>query len=404
MREPKNKIILPLISSLLWLIFIIPIFSSYSLITNFGSDLNSFIIISIIIGYIIAIGWILLESKSIKKFYVKKITKSKNCTFGTFFFINSVSWIIGTFFSYYIIVFGILFFFNAILDIDILSSLKDFNSDNSFTLGSIFFTAICYLMIYVVINGITILALRFFYLSNSLETIFSMKFVLFFRIFPILAIAYIYFVFALIYGTSLSILDSTMETTKNIQKEVLNNNKTINNQINKFNKNIIPKKHAKTDNINDLIQNFFSTINKQAADEKEKELLILKALSDKNNKINIEDLRQYYKLQSEKDKKEIEDVYNLLNSMYNPNTGLFSEIIKFNEIKKNKFKKLKLDQILYLDSRIEKLLLKLGEIDAKTFKLYLKTIKWKPIGDKDIDYEMDKYYSDLISDIAKNIN
>ena len=138
--------------------------------------------------------------------------------------------------------------------------------------------------------------------------------------------------------------------------------------------------------------------------EKEKELLILEKLTQNKSKIKIDDIKQYYKLLSDKEKQDNKEAFNILKNMYNPETGLFSEIIKFNKKIDLELNKKKSSQVKILDKKIQDIISKVTDMDEMSIKLSLKTIKWNPIGNEKIDKEMKVYYNEVINDLLQQLN
>ena len=61
-------------------------------------------------------------------------------------------------------------------------------------------------------------------------------------------------------------------------------------------------------------------------------------------------------------------------------------------------------KIKILDKKIHDIVSKVTEMDEMSIKLGLKSIKWKPIGNKKIDKEMKVYYDEVVNDLLQQLN
>ena len=393
MKQILEKNIFLIISAIIWIIFIYPVINVipfYKASPLGNNDFGTFIIISTAIGYLIIIGWVLLESKSCKKYFIKNYSetddqiKLEKYQFSKFFFINTISWFFSYLVTYFILIQIVLIIFYYIF------GKITMDGDLTFILFSIF----SFVLFYILINFTTLTLIRYFFSCNYLKAINSLKFVLFFRIIATGLFSFFISSKAILAG---SLYGFSAEVTKhiNVVEEKIVKKDTSENLLS--NKNVKDQKSY-------LINEIFSLMNKQMDNKKEQELLILEKLTQNKSKIKIDDIKGYYKLLSDKEKQETKEAFNLLKNMYNPETGLFSEIIKFNKKKDLELNKKKSSQVKILDKKIQDIISKVTEMDEMSIKLSLKTIKWKPIGNDKIDDEMKVYYDEVINDLLNQLN
>ena len=391
MKQILKKNIYLVISCLIWIIFLNPIniyYISSSLPSGYN-EVGTFFIIFVAIGYLIIIGWVLLESKSCKKYFIKSYQETDNeiklekYQFSKFFFINTISWFSSCLIIYFILIqIVLIIFYYTFGNITI--------KDHSFILFFIFSFA----LLYILTNFITLTLIKYFFSCNYLKAINSLKFVLFFRIIAIGLVSMLISTTTIVSG---SLYGFSAEVTKHINK--------VEEKIVKkdTSENVLSNKTVKIQN-SYLINEIFSLISKKMDNEKEKELLILEKLTHNKSKIKIDDIKQYYKLLSDKEKQENKEAFNILKNMYNPETGLFSEIIKLNKKIDLELNKKKSSQVKILDKKIQDIISKVTEMDEISIKLSLKTIKWKPIGNEKIDTEMKVYYDEVVNDLLQQLN
>ncbi len=392
MKQISEKNIFLITSAIIWIILIYPfidVIHFYKASPLGNNDFGTFIIISTAIGYLIIIGWVLLESKSCKKYFIKNYSetddqiKLEKYQFSKFFFINTISWLFSYLVFYFILIQIVLIIFYYIFS---NITMEGFTFILFFIFSFVFF--------YILINFTTLTLIRYFFSCNYLKAINSLKFVLFFRIIATGFFSFYISTQAILVG---SLYGFSAEVTKhmNVVEEKIVKKDTSENLLS--NKNVKDQKSY-------LINEIFSLMNKKMDNKKEQELLILEKLTQNKSIIKIDDIKEYYKLLSDKEKQETREAYNLLKNMYNPETGLFSAIIKFNKKIDLELNKKKSSQVKILDKKIQDIISKVTEMDEMSIKLSLKTIKWKPIGNDKIDNEMKVYYDEVINDLLNQLN
>ena len=151
----------------------------------------------------------------------------------------------------------------------------------------------------------------------------------------------------------------------------------------------------------DSLTKIVETVNKLEAEEKK---LIIKGLSESGGELTIEEVKKLLEIESEQSRKEDEQAMKDLNKMYDPETGLFYGMFKSIEKLNKGFEEKKNLQVKKLDKKIENIIDQIDKGEFKSAKLKIITLKWKPIGHKQIDTDMTKYYKEIsqdLKDIAK---
>ena len=146
----------------------------------------------------------------------------------------------------------------------------------------------------------------------------------------------------------------------------------------------------------DSLTKIVETVNKLEAEEKK---LIIKGLSESGGELTIEEVKQLQEIESEQSRKEDEQAMKDLNQMYDPETGLFSGMFKTIEKLNKGFEEKKNLQVKKLDKKIENIIDQIDKGEFKSAKLKIITLKWKPIGHKQIDTDMTKYYKEISQDL-----
>ena len=139
------------------------------------------------------------------------------------------------------------------------------------------------------------------------------------------------------------------------------------------------------------------------SEDEEKKLLINK-LSESGGELTVEEVKQLQEIESEQSRKEDEQAMKDLSQMYDPETGMFSGMFKTLEKLNKGFEEKKNIQAQKLDKKIENIIEHIDKDEFKSAKLKIITLKWKPIGHKQIDTDMTKYYKETsqeLKDLAK---
>ncbi|SVC41654.1 uncharacterized protein METZ01_LOCUS294508 [marine metagenome] len=136
---------------------------------------------------------------------------------------------------------------------------------------------------------------------------------------------------------------------------------------------------------------------KKSEDEEKK--LIIKGLSESGGELTVEEVKQLQEIESEQSRKEDEQAMKDLSQMYDPETGMFSGMFKTLEKLNKGFEEKKDLQVKKLDKKIENIVDQIDKGEFKSAKLKIITLKWKPIGHKQIDTDMTKYYKEISQDL-----
>ena len=136
---------------------------------------------------------------------------------------------------------------------------------------------------------------------------------------------------------------------------------------------------------------------KKSEDEEKK--LIIKGLSESGGELTVEEVKQLKEIESEQSRKEDEQAMKDLSQMYDPETGMFSGMFKTLEKLNKGFEEKKNIQVQKLDKKIENIVDQIDKGEFKSAKLKIITLKWKPIGHKQIDTDMTKYYKEISQDL-----
>lgn len=118
-----------------------------------------------------------------------------------------------------------------------------------------------------------------------------------------------------------------------------------------------------------------------------------------NGKISLEEYENYLQRKLEEENKENEDALEFIGNLYDPEKGMFSGAYKM--AMSPKFKKEK--QIKELDKTINNLIQDLENENKEIIVIKLKQTTWVPVGDKEIDQEMTKFYEKKIKVILDNL-
>ena len=133
--------------------------------------------------------------------------------------------------------------------------------------------------------------------------------------------------------------------------------------------------------------------------EDEEKKLIIKGLSESGGELTVEEVKQLREIESEQSRKEDEQAMKDLSQMYDPETGMFSGMFKTLEKLNKGFEEKKNLQVKKLDKKIENIIDQIDKGEFKSAKLKIITLKWKPIGHKQIDTDMTKYYKEISQDL-----
>ncbi len=147
----------------------------------------------------------------------------------------------------------------------------------------------------------------------------------------------------------------------------------------------------------------FSIFGNVIENEKKEKEFILKELSKSEGGLTVEKINKLKKQQNEIIQIQNEDSLKLLKKMYDPEKGLMSGAIKFEQKLKNEKKIDRDNQIQKLDKKIERIISKVGSTHINEIKLKLSVISWYPIGDKTIDDDMKNHYEKIVEKLTKQI-
>ena len=136
---------------------------------------------------------------------------------------------------------------------------------------------------------------------------------------------------------------------------------------------------------------------KKSEDEEKK--LIIKGLTESGGELTVEEVKQLQEIESEQSRKEDEQAMKDLSQMYDPETGMFSGMFKTLKKLNKGFEEKKDLQVKKLDKKIENIVDQIDKGEFKSAKLKIITLKWRPIGHKQIDTDMTKYYKEISQDL-----
>ena len=151
----------------------------------------------------------------------------------------------------------------------------------------------------------------------------------------------------------------------------------------------------------DSLTKIVESVNKLEAEEKK---LIIKGLSESGGELTIEEVKKLLEIESEQSRKEDEQAMKDLSQMYDPETGMFSGMFKTLEKLNKGFEEKKDFQVKKLDKKIENIVDQIDKGEFKSAKLKIITLKWKPIGHKQIDTDMTKYYKETSQELKDLAN
>ena len=146
----------------------------------------------------------------------------------------------------------------------------------------------------------------------------------------------------------------------------------------------------------DSLTNIYESVRKSEDEEKK---LIIKGLSESGGELTVEEVKQLQEIESEQSRKEDEQAMKDISQMYDPETGMFSGMFKTLEKLNKGFEEKKNIQVQKLDKKIETIIEHIDKDEFKRAKLRIITLKWKPIGHKQIDTDMTKYYKETSQDL-----
>jgi hypothetical protein len=114
-----------------------------------------------------------------------------------------------------------------------------------------------------------------------------------------------------------------------------------------------------------------------------------------SDELTLEQYNQFLEIQSQQDKENAIELFDLLYS----EKGIFAQLGKIGE-KDEKRKKL---QITEIEKEIQHLISNLNKTNIKQAKLELSLISWTPIGNTSIDKQMTIYYNNKITKLLNTI-
>ena len=110
-------------------------------------------------------------------------------------------------------------------------------------------------------------------------------------------------------------------------------------------------------------------------------------------------LAEYEEYLERKSAREIEEAYESMGRMFDPEKGMFSGAIKMAQ----KPEVRKRAQIKKLDTELRDVVSAMAQDNPATTKARLSLIKWMPVGDAKIDEEMDRYYAERVNALMSQI-
>jgi len=159
-----------------------------------------------------------------------------------------------------------------------------------------------------------------------------------------------------------------------------------------------------TDALKTVLDSLTDMAESERKSEDEEKKLIINKLSESDGELTIEEVKQLKEIESEQSRKEDEQAMKDLSQMYDPETGMFSGMFKTLEKLNKGFEEKKNIQVKKLDKKIGNIIEHIDKDEFKSAKLKIITLKWKPIGHKQIDTDMTTYYKETsqeLKDLAK---
>jgi hypothetical protein len=107
----------------------------------------------------------------------------------------------------------------------------------------------------------------------------------------------------------------------------------------------------------------------------------------------------YLENQRKKEMQELDDAFESMGKMYDPDKGILSGAIKMKSMPEFQ----KSDQVKMLDERIDRVVSELGKVSSELTIVKLRSISWTPIGDSKIDKEMTRHYERKVGTIINEL-
>ena len=118
-----------------------------------------------------------------------------------------------------------------------------------------------------------------------------------------------------------------------------------------------------------------------------------------SGEMSLTEYEEYLERKSAREQREIEEAYESIGSMFDPEKGMFSGGVKMAQHPEFR----KREQIKKLDAELKDVISAMSQDNPSITKARLSVIKWIPVGNSKIDEEMNRYYTERVEALMSHI-